>query len=332
MDDKKIMPRDDTNYEFRLLPKETKPGFFAKLFPFFKNSSSQVSLVGRIHRQLQKDAHHIILQLRNLREVLKNELVGHDDQHLWASFEAIVNPLLREYDQLEKKLREDPQPITLKSYNNWIEKAKLWVALSALPHDREGITKAVVEHTQQVSDMIIDRDIKMLEEYLLDKLQLLDPEKAKIEAVKLQIEISPHINGLLALKHNKPNDLDIHSLQIWKTRINQERGKHYNAALQIIDLHLQDKTPLPEEEHDHLRDIFILVDYLEEEIPTFLEELKRSNLDDKTQISLFEDHAIYLEEQIHKLNQDLRLTPELFDRVQVMMMDLSEVRKILRTQ
>ena len=316
--------------------KETRLGynFFKKIFPFLKTSpKSDTILTGRIHKQLQHDAHAAIVQLKKLREILKKELEGHDDQHLWTSFEAIVNPLLREYDQLERKLFESQEPKDLKCYHTWIEKAKLWVSVLARPHDRESITQTVVTHTQQVSHIIIDRDLKMLEEYMINELHHLGFDQEKLSKLASQIheEIAPHIKGLLDLKHNKPEDLTLSTLQSWKARINSERAKHYNAALHIIDDKLQVLAPASkqEEESEHLKDIFSLVIYLEAELPTFLEELEKIDLDDATQLSLFADHSVYLEEQIHKLNQDLRLTPELFDRVQVMMMDLDEARKIL---
>lgn len=316
-------------------------GLFNKIkefLPFFKKESqADHKLTGRIHAELQQDAHLMIEQLKSLKENLKKELDSQDEAHLWNSVEAVVNPLLREFGEIEKKLmsKEDSaekKNSTIKSYNAWIEKAKLWVALSSKPNDREGIIKAVVQHSMHISDMFIDRDLKTLKEYRMHEINSLDIESEELAmmARKIDAELAPHVNSLHSLKHSKPVDLKLEHLQEWKSNIDELREKHYNNALHVIDDAINTLMPtLPEkeEEHEHLKDIFKLVAYLEVEVPMFLSEAEKLDLSDKEHIFIMEEHGNYLEEEVHNLNRDLRLTPELADRVQELILGITKAKK-----
>lgn len=322
-------------------PEERKSGLFGKikeLLPFFKKESrAEHKLAGRVHTELQHDAHMMIEQLKNLKENLKKELNSQDGANLWNSFEAVVNPLLREYGEIEKKLmvKEDSlekKTSTIKSYNAWIEKAKLWVTLSSKPNDREGIIKAVVLHTMHISDMFIDRDIKTLREYRMHEINSLDIESEELShiAKKIDAELALHVNSLHSLKHSKPVDLKLEHLQEWKSNVDQLREKHYNDALHSIDNTISALVPtLPEqeEEHEHLKEIFKLVAYLEEEVPVFLSEMEKLDLSDRDHVLIMEEHGRYLEEEVHNLNKDLRLTPELADRVQDLIHSINKAKK-----
>lgn len=320
-----------------------KQGIFDRIkakFPRFRRTDSpEATLAGRIHAQLQRDAHQTLAQLQALKETIRSELEGHDDSHLWISFEAVVNPLLRDYEQIEKKLRVQPSDIesktsALQCYNAWIDKAKLWVALSSHPHDRTTIMRAVVEHTMHVSDLIIDRDLKTLQDYVLHEVMTLglDPNATTLLNARLDSELAEHIAGLTALKHNKPDDLQIEHLQAWKAKVDEARDLHYNAALQVIDHILSSVAPVPlkEEVQEHLKEFFNRLAFLEEEIPLLIYQWEHSDPTNAEQRRSLEDTHLYLEITLHQMNQDLRLTPELAKRVIDLMESLNEAKKLFR--
>ena len=306
--------------------------------PFFKRgAAADISLTGRIHAQLKNDAHLIVEELKKLKENLRQELDAEDDEsHLWNSFEAVVNPLIREYANIEKKLNIaddtlEEKTSMLQSYTEWVKKAKLWVALVSKPTDREEIVQAVVDHTAHVSDLLIDRDLKTLREYMMHEIQVLShSHDLGLLPQAIEKKLRPHIEGLISLKNCKPADLKLEHLQAWKTEIDELRTKHYNNALQIIDQEINSLFPAQkiEEDQEHLKEIFNLIAYLEEEIPHFLRETLRPM--DLEQKAILEEHAEYLESEIHQLNGDLRLTPELADRVQILIKTVEEAHRNLR--
>jgi hypothetical protein len=333
MDDKRVDPFLDK----QRAQAETK-GIFDRIksmFPFFvQKESREAKLVGRIRIELQKDAWEVLNKLKMLRETLKTELNDHSEsQQLWTSIEAVVNPLMREYGQIEKKLMERTDSIetntaAIKNYNDWIVKAKLWVALCSRSNDRNGIIQAVIIHTKQVSDDIIERDLKMLNDYKLHEIQNIGLNFQEIEATSIQIDkaIFSHVEGLRTLKNKNPTDLKLESLIEWKAEMDEARTKHYEAALHCIDTIIQSVAPNPikEDELGHLKEIFERLAYLEEELPIFLGHLKRVNLKDEVTKQMLEGQLVFLEEEVHKLNRDLRLTPELADRVALIIHELTQ--------
>lgn len=215
------------------------------LFPFLKKQETKdLSLRGRVNKDLQQNAHKLLHQLQILRQEVK--VKWHEDRSLWTSFEAVVRPLFREFAQLERKLdkkNSSPQHFkaVTKNYQEWLEKAKLWVAFAAHPHDKEGLAQAVVEHTQHLSDCMIDRDLQMLEEYMIHELQALGIAEESVVRVgrKIHQDISVHLQGLAALKQHQPQKWDLEELMEWKGRVNTERAMHYNEALHLIDATIQ---------------------------------------------------------------------------------------------
>lgn len=303
------------------------------LFPFFvEKESREAKLVGRIRNELQKDAWDILTQLKKIKESLRVELFDNSEGQLWASIEAVVNPLMREYGQIEKRLMEHSDSIesnttAIKSYNDWIVKAKLWVALCGRAHDRLGMIQAVVIHTKQVSDDIIDRDLKTLNDYKFYEVQNIGLNFQEIEAASKQIDqaIAPHIAALMDLKNNSPQDIKLEDLVAWRANVDEARNRHYEDALHCIDSIIQSIAPNPvkDEELDHLKEIFEKLAYLEEELPIFLGHLGKMSSKDEAAKQMLEGQLIFLEEEVHKLNRDLRLTPELGDRVSTIMNELT---------
>ncbi len=320
--------------------KQPKAGLFEKVKSlFFKRQDvSELSLVGRIHTQLKRDAHVIVEQLKAVKETFRKELEGHNDNQLWLSFEAVINPLLREYEHIEKKLTVhegdtlEEKTSAIKSYNEWVEKATLWVTLSARLYDRASIIQAVIFHSMQVLDMIIDRDLKTLREYLMHELNSLNLDHYEIAKIakKIEKELQVHVQALIQLKSDKPYELQIEQLPGWKRRIDESRTKHYEGALQIIETVIDAHAPHQEthEEHEFFQEFFTTIARLEEEVPLFLAEAAKMDPDDQELKNILLKQHVILIQQVQELNENLRLTPELEERVQNLLNELEESKRL----
>lgn len=286
------------------VPKEftylTKPvgkqkGIFelVKGFLSFNNhQQDQRTLVGRIHTQLKQDAHLMLLQLQTLQITLRKELDNHHDEQLWLSFEAVINPLLKEYRLLEQQLiqptdGDQEHHNKIKNVNNWIDRAKLWVTLCAKPADRASVVQAVVEHTLNILDRLIDRDVKTLADYKEHELSLLGlgEEAYAVVMHRLDQDMTPHIQGLLRLKQERPKDAELATLVEWKMHADEQRSHLFNSALQIIDSIINTAIPFApiEEEHEHLKDLIHRITYLENEAQVLQVQLDNSDLEDALQ-------------------------------------------------
>src|ERR1700733_10499017 len=97
------------------IKKEGKKGFFERIRSFLplqnkiqEDHAGERRLAGRIHAQLYNSAHSIVQQLHSLKKELRKKLIENEEEDLLASVEAVIEPLLREYQQIEAKLQINP--------------------------------------------------------------------------------------------------------------------------------------------------------------------------------------------------------------------------------
>lgn len=306
--------------------------FVRGFLPFVANrQKEQKPLAGRIQSQLQRDAHRMLLQLQELKAILRKELDNHRDEQLWLSFEAVINPLLREYRLIERQLiHPSDETFKIQNVNSWIDRAKLWVSLCSKPTNREEMVQAVVAHTLQILDQMIDRDLKTLSDYKNHELQLLGLSEEAYSVVRhrLDQDLTPFVNGLLTLKQDIPIDMELGTLVTWKTHADEERNKLFNAALQMMDSIINKAIPFAphEEEQEHLKDLIHRISLLENEMQVLQVQFQNSDLEDPLQKEMLVSALLFFEEQAHQIHHELRLTPELVERVQLLLQQFSQLR------
>lgn len=300
--------------------------------PFFGAArEEQRSLAGRIHAQLKQNAHAMLLQLQILKEDLRQQLNNDGDEQLWQSFEAVLNPLLREYHLIERQLNnpsEEKQEQHVKCVNDWIDRAKIWVLICSKPANRESMVQAVIDNTHQLIDAILDRDLKTIHDYKEHELQLLGlgEEACAVVRNRLDRDLAPIIHGLLQVKGNKKRIIELPKLMQWKMQADEERSLLFNTALQKIDSIVNEAMPLAplEEDQEHLKDLISRVTYLENESQLLLSQL--DNVGEKSSQNIFQASLALFEDEVHQVHHDLRLTPELIERVQCLITELAILR------
>jgi len=302
--------------------------------PFFgaTRAKEQRSLVGRIHAQLKEDAHAMLLQLQTLKEDLRKQLDNYEDGQLWLSFEAVLNPLMREYHLIERQLNNPSEEKlqhehNVKCVNEWIDRAKIWVSVCSKPANRESMIQAVIDNTHLLLDTILDRDLKMIQDYKVHELQLLGLGEGAYAVVRnhLDRDLTPYIHGLQQLKRNKKRIFELQKLMQWKLQADEERSHLFNAALQKIDSIVNAAMPFTplEEDQEHLKDLINRVSYLEDESQVLLAQLDNG---EKPVPDIFKASLTHFEEEVLQVHHDLRLTPELIERVQCIIQELANMR------
>lgn len=323
---------------------ETRLGrFFQKFNHFFKRqtsppssfSSTESPLSGRIH-QLQKDIVSLIDKLLVIREDLEQE----SDPQFPSLISTIIDPLMKEINRMQKA-RQMPgsaaqQVKDSKGYTEWIEKAKMWIDLCSKRHQqKEAIYKAVMEHTIQEFHARIDRDLQVVQDYLvhtMDRLNINDLVKNELKE-RLEPELSQHLFELYLLKDH-PQDLSIDSLNLWRADADLAREGYFSAALHTIDLFVGEMNPphvIEEISDTHSIEIHVNLMSLEEQIIKLEAEIRAFELigsEDKKKMCMIQ--LANLEEEAHHINGDLRLTHEHIERVQQVLETLSAFREFLQ--
>lgn len=300
-------------------------------FQKFQNKPPEFQLTGRI-QDLQKTASSVLKQLSEI----KNELKAQLDQEIFSYVEEVVDPMIKEFSKLNKSIEQSGSVVhqakTYQRYSQWIEKAKLWVQICSKANDKDAIIKAITRYTVEDFLVVIDRDIQVISDYqehMLDALAVEDEEKIDL-AQRLEMRLEPYLKGLNDLR-SKPKDLPLHEIAFWKAQVDKRREKYFDAALHAVDKVINDTIPdtSGHEEHEHLVDVLSQIIYLERVAPKLYDEIYTSNNPKQQQIDILESRLITLEQEVHQLNLDLRLTPDLIDRLQVVSEMLDLARKKL---
>lgn len=300
----------DTNVFSRVV------GMFEKTFEFLKNNpKSELNLSGRI-QEMRQTADSVVLQLQYIRKELKDQV----DDELFFYVEGVIVPMLREVSRIERSMKADQdnlqQAQAFKRYNEWIDKAKLWVHFTASKQSKEAITRFVIKQTIKEFLDLIDRDLRLIDDYrtqAIESLQLPSSER-EVFIQRLDNILKPYCQALNLLKKEPEKDILLIELSQWKIAIDKRRDRFLQHILQIIDNLVNDLQPDTSfEQYSHILDILEQVEFLERSIPQTVENIKKhSNLFD-TQTLLAQ--LLAEEEEVHKLYTDLRLPQDLADRL-----------------
>lgn len=257
----------DRDYHFKITnqpssKEEPKNRILRKIIsfiPFLSDKAQEEAkknLEGRIHVRMTQDGGSLVAQVKDLKASLTKELKKAGEFELLQLFESIVDPVIHEYKHLEKKLaaNDTVHDKILDTYNIWVEKAKIWTAVTVKPFNKEVLVEALLNHITSMSDTLIRRDVKAIQEYATHELHHLGLSELTMTAVASLIdrEASPHIQALNGLIRTKPMELHLGNVEKWKLLLNEMRAKHYNNALHAIDEIIESITPRePDEPQDY---------------------------------------------------------------------------------
>lgn len=301
-------------------------------FAFFQEKPPMKSqLTGRI-QDMQKAADTVLLELLAVKEDLKKSI----DPEFFAFLEAVVDPLVKEVSKIKKTAVDQEtvsrQAHTFKRYSQWIEKAKIWVQICS-KKDKEGIIRAVIKLTIQDFLEVIGRDLQVIEDYMehmIENLAVNEEEKIAL-AQKIMLKVEPYIHSLKALRV-KAEEIPLSKISEWKAKVDKKRERYFEGALYAIDKIIDKANPsaaASEEEHEHLVEVFSQIALLEEEIPEFLNEVEQIKEVDDFLKNKFDARLEEIKKGLHQLNLDLRLTPELIDRLQFLFEMTSRIKEKL---
>lgn len=294
---------------------------------FQKKPHSDTQLSGRI-QELTKTSKEALSEL----VTIKAELSEHVDPCLFGHVEAVLDPLIKELTRIQKVVEQETNPTlqvqVFRRYSQWIDKANAWIHIKKHNHDKISIEGAVIQHILDEFYERIERDLQVINDYqqhMIDNLPLDDEERGRLW-VDIETKLGPFIKSLLALK-KAPANLPIERLSQWKLNVDQRREKYFDGALFMIDHLVEAYSPDSDEtdEHNHLVEIFERMAELEEEAPKLYQDAQGEN---KEGLS---DQLDDLEDKCHQLNVDLRLTPELIDRLQAVSDLLQKTRMMLQS-
>lgn len=310
----------------------------ARLFLPEEKIQTDQRLTGRI-QTLQNDVLNVLKELNAIKENLEKEA----DKDLIKLVEEVVNPIIREVQglkRIEKPTSLAEQLDAVQRYNQWINRAKPWADFFAYNlKNRSAVIQAIVSHAIQNSAEMIDKDLRHLEEYKKQRLlKAPEEERAKLEE-KIELKLSNLRQNLMDLRTNALFRLSLSDLKSWKHKFVKDRGDYYQKSLDAIDEEVSDEGTLhPHDDHEVVQTIHVPNDQhaslsrissLDEMVTLLLDEASSGNLSEerREKLLLMLDA---LEYDINLLHQELRLSHEAGDRLQLVQEKLDHAKKHLK--
>lgn len=279
---------------------------------------SERQLVGRII-ELNQSASDVLNSLKAIKSDLKKDV----DKDLFPFIEAVMEPMIRDVMRIQNTLHDDnaiyKQAEAFKRYSEWVDRAKLWVSLCTAKKDKETIVAAVIQHTIDDFSNIIERDKRLIEDYLdhvLEYIPIEEEDRKELLSKHIRYSLKPYFASLINLK-KPPKKLSLETLNTWKDNADKRRDRYYNAALQVIDNLVNDITPRAsaQYEHDNLIGLLEQLDFLESEISVLCERAMRKNEGVGVEISLIESELLSFEQEVQDLYFDVRMPADALKRL-----------------
>lgn len=270
-------------------------------------------LAGRI-RELDKSAKDVLKVLSIVREDLKNEVDG----ELYTYVESVMTPMIRDVERVKNIVKNEvtskEQASAFNKYNQWIDKAKLFVHVCSTAKNTDEISVAVIKHTLDDFTAVIERDLQLVEDYqehLMSELKISENDLDILQN-ELKEELRSHIAALKSLRYY-PNNLTLESLNKWKDGADQARDYHFNTILEIIDNKVEDLNPSHTEEHHSFIENLEQIAYLETEIPMLIKKFNHDK--DPLEQKVTFQQLLALEEEVEELYHDIRVPATIVDRL-----------------
>jgi len=309
--------------------------FFQKVNKFFKEPPAQsaLKLSGRIH-EMEAAANKASIDLLQFKQEIDNKI----DPYLYSLVCNAVDPIIKEISHIQKVREHLSSPSQqVKIFHRlvlWIEKAKKWTEL--LPHlqANEVVQKVIVAHILGEFQALVDRDVKIIEDYLYHALSDLEKESQfdELHREELLSRLQPLLKNFSELKFDS-KVITIRSLASWRHTADQSREACFVQSLQLIDSFVDMVTPAAafegNKESKHVTEILLKLAILEDQIIKLsmqLESLENSDEKNiKTCLTIIEQLAV----DANEMNCDLRLPHEHADRVQQAIEALESMRNDL---
>jgi len=297
-------------------------GFLKRILTTFRRWRSPCSdLAGRTQKIIPK-INVIIDELKAIDRECKQ------DNIIFSHY--IMLPLIREGSRLRNNILSGSATIRnqlMSHYILWIDRSYKWIERYQ-KDTKEVLSEAVSIHIIKETISLIQKDILLVHEYQEQQLENLDISREDIDRMKTKIQgiLHPFLSRLELLYDENFNRKESFEVRIWREKIDEERQILFDECLSGVDEAIQREFPLrkSKEVHDHLVDILDKIISIESSISALKKDSEAENM--TTFMKRYTKNKISaLYQQAHHFSLDIRLSQELFDRIQTAMITLTKI-------
>lgn len=318
--------------------------FVKRIKSFFKvfessKKKKDLTLIGRIH-ELDADAESLMISLQQIKDYFapSGQYAINEDPELGIFLEALIDPLLKEAEQLKQTLHSSSVPgqaKVFKRFSLWIERSRHWINYFDKKRSKKELLDAVIHYLVGEALQRIDRDVEVIKEYVNHQIHALpvDDERKLYLKNKIDGEIDVHIENLNLLK-KRPAKITLEGVGYWKSQIDQCRQTYFDMTLHAVDMQIEEEFPdaLNDEYNEHLQDSLLETVILETEVQEIADEISESDLSQPLVVKRLLSHIHALEDESHTMLLDLRLDGEVINRAEAVLERLGGLRTKLESK
>lgn len=282
-------------------------------------------------KKLEDLAHEVISQLQSAKEDLKHEV----DSEVFHYVERVIDPMMKGVNRIQKITEiqdsEAEQNNVLEKYDQWISQAKQWVGV--LHEKQTKIKEAILQHFAQLSSERINRDLRVIEDYKnhrLAELILNENEKSELSS-RIDKALDKFLNPLKEMRKYQPESLTFEQVDAQQEIVALKRETYSNQALYAVDSVIYEVKFTNEAnllERENLLVNFREIENLEETLPNLLIEMK-NGISNPIERHRLQKKLFSLEDEASELEDKIKLTPELTDRLDKIKVLLDEAHQYL---
>lgn len=248
------------------------------------------------------------------------------DYYLYRKYIAL--PLIREGTKLREEIITSGKSIShqLSShYILWIDRSYRWLDLF-YKYEPERLNKAVIDEIIEDSQGRVEKDLHLVSDYIEQQLGSLDFTDKVIDTIRESIkhQLQPTIDAIKGVESTYPLNRSPEVVHRWRENLHVLRQKFFDQCLEIVDSVIEIKTPR-KKSREKKRYLVKTLDGIIS-LENAVEDLRLYNEGYKSEVVRrhLKRKVAALYQQAHQISLDIRLSQELFDRLQVMMHQLSK--------
>ncbi len=256
----------------------------------------------------------------------KKLILKHFDSWILPIAQDVLDGLISDAEHLKHKLDNKLENFDHTPLTEWDEEATHWVRLYHQLNDRKGLVNRILEIVADRTKYLIDKDIKVAQDYQTQSLSLVPPESEAFKNVeeRLAHAIEEPLKQLMNLRNEAKEQISLKQASEWIANLQERREACFDQLLMKIDQVMKDVVNV-----DDTKDWTAFVEmegeiiFMERELHHIHSDLTHLHLVDETDKQFLLARLEGLLDHVEDLHQQTSLPCALKERIQLLKKGIS---------
>lgn len=222
-------------------PSESIYDLYTQICEFCELRKSATVVDGRLLNRLQvmKDTASLII---DQFQVQKEGILNRFDNWIYPIAQDVLDELLSDLQQLQIHLEHKINHLEKTTVEEWEMEAQSWAQFYANWNDRNALINKILEMVVDRTTNLINRDIKVVQDYQNQSLARLSQESDAFRNVEYRLSqaIEEPLKQLTELKAQAKEHISLQQASEWVASLQERRENYFDQLLMKIDHVMKD--------------------------------------------------------------------------------------------